>query len=288
MLPFRRVLFPVDYSHNCEATVPYVIDWADRFGASIKLVHACGAILNIPYDLMVEAAVTWPEDVMDYEKDRLAEFAAKHFPGREVEMVVERGEAAAGIQEVISRDGTDLIMMPTHGYGPVRKMLLGSTTAKLLHDVTTPLWTASYKVLDREIPSIPVQSIVCAVDESEEHEAVAVAGDRIAHRLGAKLSLVRASFPVPGFPEVDATNYQRELVAVSAMELGRVKEAHCGDSATLTVAIAPVLYAVCDEVRRTKADLLIVGRGKSHDAFARAFSSLYPMIRDAGCPVLSI
>ena len=33
----------------------------------------------------------------------------------------------------------DLIMMPTHGYGPFRSLLIGSVTAKVLHDIELPV-----------------------------------------------------------------------------------------------------------------------------------------------------
>ncbi len=31
--------------------------------------------------------------------------------------------------------------MPTHGYGPFRRFILGSVTAKVLHDADCPVWT---------------------------------------------------------------------------------------------------------------------------------------------------
>jgi hypothetical protein len=34
-----------------------------------------------------------------------------------------------------------MILMPTHGYGPFRQMLLGSVTAKVLHDSKCPVLT---------------------------------------------------------------------------------------------------------------------------------------------------
>jgi hypothetical protein len=39
MLPFKRVLFPVDYSPSCTATVPYVTDMIRHFSAQLTLVH---------------------------------------------------------------------------------------------------------------------------------------------------------------------------------------------------------------------------------------------------------
>ena len=40
--------------------------------------------------------------------------------------------------------------MPTHGYGPFRRFILGSNTAKVLHDADCPVWTGVHV---EEIPA---------------------------------------------------------------------------------------------------------------------------------------
>ena len=42
MLPFKRILFPVDYSDRCRSVVPYVNDMVEHFSASLAVVHAHG------------------------------------------------------------------------------------------------------------------------------------------------------------------------------------------------------------------------------------------------------
>jgi nucleotide-binding universal stress UspA family protein len=42
MLPFRKILFPVDYSEPCQAVVPYGKDMLRHFSAGLTLVHAYG------------------------------------------------------------------------------------------------------------------------------------------------------------------------------------------------------------------------------------------------------
>ncbi len=40
MRPLRKILYPVDFSNASLAIVPYVREMAQRFGASITLLHA--------------------------------------------------------------------------------------------------------------------------------------------------------------------------------------------------------------------------------------------------------
>ncbi len=40
MLPFKKILFPVDYSPSCIAMVPYVSDMVRHFSAELLVIHA--------------------------------------------------------------------------------------------------------------------------------------------------------------------------------------------------------------------------------------------------------
>ena len=55
-----------------------------------------------------------------------------------------QGDAATEIVQFAMRENVDLIAMPTRGCGVFRKMLLGSVTAKVLHDASCPVWTSSH------------------------------------------------------------------------------------------------------------------------------------------------
>ena len=50
--------------------------------------------------------------------------------------------------------------------GRVRRFLLGSVTAKVLHDVSAAVWTGVGAELSEHPVKIPYQSIVCALDDS--------------------------------------------------------------------------------------------------------------------------
>ena len=72
-------------------------------------------------------------------KKKLGEYLRPEFPNASRETC--EGEAASRIVAFAKSHDIDLIMMPTHGLGPFRRFLIGSITAKVLHDAHCPVWT---------------------------------------------------------------------------------------------------------------------------------------------------
>ena len=73
------------------------------------------------------------------------------------------GDPATTIIHQANDLNSDLIVMTTHGSGVLRRMLLGSVTAKVLHDANCPVFTIPHVE-----PPAPIQGefrhILCAVD----------------------------------------------------------------------------------------------------------------------------
>jgi hypothetical protein len=65
--------------------------------------------------------------------------------------ILRSGEAAAEIAEVARTGGFDLIVKPTHA-GRFRRMLLGSTPAKMLNDAECPILTTEHA--ETKIPRV--------------------------------------------------------------------------------------------------------------------------------------
>jgi len=191
MLPFRKILFLVDYSSPCMAIVPAVQEMASRFSAELTVCHAYA-----PLDAIIhsEPLVTDPElqvKAQAFEKERVRKFALHNFPGREFDAIAELGEPGSVIDRLAEQHRADLVMLATRDHGPVRRLLLGSITAKVLHDVS-----AVHPV------RVPDQSIVCALDHSLEAEAVLRAAAALATEYSAELWIVHVradSARVPGY-----------------------------------------------------------------------------------------
>ncbi len=296
MLPFKKVLFPVDYSPSCTAMVPYVKDMTRHFSADLVLVHSY-ALRPLFVNRDIETVLVYsdpayadPEvaqEARHIEEQRLSEFSAKMFPGQQAGVITQEGEAASVIHKVLQHQGADLVMMPTRGCGPVRRFLLGSVTAKVLHDVSCAVWTSIGMAIEEHAPTVPYKSIVCALDESEESEAVLRAAAALAKSYQASLSLVHVLEMPPATLEMDFGIYRKDLIDAAHLHMRGLKDRLNLDVPDVVTDIG-IIGGVHQEIVRRKADLLVVGRGHDQGIVSRVWSRLYSIVRDSPCPVLSI
>src|SRR5208282_3207653 len=109
-------------------------------------------------------------------------FAEAELPKVNVKCVVETGDPGTVIAEYAEDEKLDLIAMPTHGYGAFRRALLGSVTAKVLHDSKIPVWTAAHAPEPSHRAHPKPRHILCALGLKPESRhtlemAIGVASD---------------------------------------------------------------------------------------------------------------
>lgn len=277
MLPFRRILFPIDFSESCQSITPHVAETASRFASEITLIHA----FEMP------AAIQADDEIRKSEESRLQQFAKEAFPAMHVECLVEAGEPGSVICGAVQRHGIDLVMMPTQGRGGFRRLLLGSITAKVLHDVSAAVWTGVHAAISSHSPQVPYRSILCALNTDEEAPDLVKAAGAIANSYSADLSFVHVVETPPGSWEVDFAPYRKELMDAADLKIRSMARA-AGIDPKVIVLHGSISGCIRQEVTERQADLLIVGRGRSQGVLSRIWSSLYETVREAPCPVLSI
>jgi len=156
MPTFKHILFPVDFSERCRAVRPFAQSMAVRYNAKLTLLH----VVQISTDMYGVSAIYPPAfDLSAMSADAaedLKTFLDPHEPKVPIHRIVELGDPAAYITAYADANGVDLIMMPTHGYGKFRGLLLGSVTAKVLHDAKCAVWTSTHT----EDPNLLAQSAV--------------------------------------------------------------------------------------------------------------------------------
>lgn len=287
MLSIRHILFPVDFSDRSYATVPYVAAKARDFGAKVSMLAVVRPVILTGMEA-ASAAFVDPEELRFAVQSRLDEFAPDAFEGVDLERIAVVGDPADAIIEFAHLHQTDLIMMPTHGYGPFRRLLLGSVTAKVLHDVSCPVWTDAHVEHTPAHYHLKSRAILCAVDDSPRALEVMKWAAELSRHMGAKLHMVHV---VPGtgtFLEAEL-GVEVELSMRDRMEkkLDDIRK-RAGIETTIHVAAGEVADRVRAEAERFNSDLLVIGRGVLHEKLGRLRTHAHSIIRHAPCPVISI
>src|ERR1700683_3559943 len=104
------------------------------------------------------------------------------------------GDPALRIADFAHENAVDLIMMATHGTGLFRSLLIGSVTAKVLHDAKCAVWTATHAEEQRS-PDVP-RTILCAVDGTDKTPALIQWAAEFSQRMGASLKVLHVVPPI--------------------------------------------------------------------------------------------
>src|SRR5262249_8357968 len=122
-------------------------------------------------------------------QERLHGFMADELASLSIRRTLLEGDPATEIARYARSQDSDLIVMPTHGYGPFRRFLLGSTTAKVLHDVSCPVFTGPHMEHPPAPDSPSFRKVLCALDLCPESPHVLDWASRFAAEFGAELAI---------------------------------------------------------------------------------------------------
>ncbi|HEX4228928.1 MAG TPA: universal stress protein [Bryobacteraceae bacterium] len=285
MISFRRILFPVDFSERCLQTAPYVAWIARRFGSQITLLHAMDKPPDPPR-FRTELPRLY-EDLVKINQSELAAFAPGVFDGVAVTRIIDIGEVAEVITRYAKRNEADLIVIPTHGLGTFRWLLLGSVTAKVLNDSLCPVWTTVHSEKVHPIDG-EIGSIICGVDIYSDPARVIEAASGMAAIYGGIVRLVH----VIGAPEASSQGAIHAELKSFLFKTAREEVDKCqkqaGTSWEVCVQGGTVASVLRDEATRCQADLVVIGRGHLQDRFGRFRTHVGAIIRESPCSVLSV
>lgn len=145
MIHLKNILVPSDFSECSEAAVRYGLALAHAFGAKLHLLH----VVQDPYT-QPWAAEAFPAAMGDLLSDwqKQAERQLRTaVPEGDRDRIAVACMVASPFSAIVSyaRDNDiDLIVVGTHGRGPVAHMLLGSVTEKVVRRAPCPVLTVRH------------------------------------------------------------------------------------------------------------------------------------------------
>ena len=139
MVTYKHILFCTDFSNNAQAALPYAVDLAKKYGASLHLLHVyqeAGHIAEFELssdtrsDYIRVARLAGTE--MEKRLDALCEEIIKELSSCERKMV--RGKPYIEIIRYAKETNIDLIVMASHGLSGLEHVLFGSTAERVLRE----------------------------------------------------------------------------------------------------------------------------------------------------------
>jgi nucleotide-binding universal stress UspA family protein len=279
----------VDFSDRSAAAVALARLIARQYGAQVTVMHVV-APLYPPAGSMDAGTVALTElyETRKQEAQRLAaEFMREHLAGIPSHWVIRSGDPAANIIEYAQSEKIRLIVMPTHGYGPFRRFLLGSVAAKVLHDAPCPVLTGAHL---EEAPS-PIErfgTIMTAVDLGPDSERILRWAAQFAKDHGARVAVVHATPSLEGHTgEYFDPQWRTQLIRQAEKGIRELMN-KAGATGGIYAESGDVSRIVADGARKIAADLVVIGRHGEEGILGRLKAHGYAIIRHAPCAVMSV
>jgi nucleotide-binding universal stress UspA family protein len=292
MLSLKRLLLPTDFSPRSKSVATYATELARHFEASLTMVHVLPPI-HMPYAAMDGGGALFDQVLQnqrDLARKQLDSFLLSELNGFSVTRVLLEGDPADAVVHYAHANDISLIMMATRGCGPFRGFILGSVTAKVLHDADCPVWTGTHVEENATGVSSGVRTVVCAVDVTPESAVPLRWAANFASESQARLIVVEAIPPLDFNPwtyYMDVDRQQR-IATEAKREVAKMLKGCCSEEAEIRVESGNIPRVVRSTTEDLRADLLVIGRASTPGILGRLRTNSYAIIRESPCPVVSV
>ncbi len=138
-LSLRRILVPIDFSKNARQALHFAVPLAEQSSARITLLHVAEPVI---YPTEMTIVVTDEQAIAAAARRQLVALGQKLVPPKlRGEMIVRRGQPYFEIAEVAREKKADLIVLTTHGYSGIKRILLGGTAERVVRHAPCPVLT---------------------------------------------------------------------------------------------------------------------------------------------------
>ena len=290
MFSLEKILAPVDFSERSVGAARYAEALSEQFASEVVLLHVMPPphyefssleVGGTPLTELFEARTSQVQVYLDsFLKEELPRFNPKR--------VLSDGDPARKIVEYAHDEKMNLIVMPTHGYGSFRRLILGSVTAKILHDADCPVLTGVHLENTPEPEKISFETVLAAVDPGQQAAKVLAWASNMAAACQARLVLIHALPPLDKPAGESPESGQRQRLKQEAIdEIGRLQD-NTSSNVEIMVEYGDAPDTVCSAARQIQASLIVIGRSSDAGVLGRLRANAYSIIRQSPCPVVSV
>ncbi len=144
-LAYKKILVPIDFSEHSKKTVSYATRIASRYNAIVLLLHVfeTPAYAAVPYGRRQHThdQITSQIDAAEQDaRENLTAFENQLLNvGVKVEAYVRAGYPFEEIVRTANHFDVDLIIIGSHGYSGITRLLVGSTVERVVERAPCPV-----------------------------------------------------------------------------------------------------------------------------------------------------
>jgi len=262
MLNIEKILLPVDFPVASFSLAHQAATLAHHFNSEILILHVIterSHAAGLPKDSrelsrwdLLAAIILQAENQRDMS-------LGPELQGLTIRHKLVEGDVAGAIVQTAQEEKADLIMMPSYSF-TFYQFLLGSVTAKVLHEAECPIWTGAH-VKEPPIQELAIRNVLGAVEFGPRAEITVSWAAQMAAEFGAHLTLANVTASVefwgPGGIYVNE-EWKKELVGDASEQMAKVQQ-DMGTKAEVFIGSGDVPKVLSQAAKETKADLLVTG-----------------------------
>ena len=274
-ISLARILVATDFSKTSERALEHALSFARTYNSRIFLVHV------IPVEAMMapELAEASRDKMRREAREGMQRILASDcFFGVPHEEIIEEGSLWPSLEALIKKHEIDLLVLGTHGMGPVRKLMIGSAAEDVFRKAPIPVLTIGPDVWREPLFEIELKNVLLATAIGPGAEKQAAYALSLAQQHHSRITLLHV-VEQPG-EEQGILHQLQELVPAAAdlhcFPLFRVEH---GDP------VKKILFVAED----TQANLIVLGAKARKGLAGRVpHTKAYQVVCRASCPVLTI
>jgi nucleotide-binding universal stress UspA family protein len=296
MVSITRILCAVDFSDFSLDALRHGVVLAKWYSAQLEVLHVYPVSHPLPVDGAWSVPVFVPVDA-DNLREEVRRFCAPVVAGFEqrVDVVVRPGDPAAEIAHEAQRFRAELLILGTHGRSGFERLFLGSVTEKVLRRVRVPVLTIPPPV--REAGSPLYKTILCPVEFSDPSIRALEYALSLAKEADARLILLHvieegfSTAAAEGLAHLSVSAYSEHLEqqAIARLKTAVPDEARVWSRPDERVVRGSASHEILKVAAAENVDIIVMGvqgrRALERFVFG---STTHRVIREAGCPVLTL
>jgi nucleotide-binding universal stress UspA family protein len=282
---FDRVLCAIDFSPSSFMVLPFAASIARHYGGELFLAHVVPAedsSTSVPptSHVAVDQALT-QASVEKRLNGMLANLC--DIPH---EVHLDYGGVSQKLSAIADKCDVDLIVIGSHGFQGIRKLLLGSIAEEIVRSATRPVLTIGPCVTGGP----EFKRILFVTDFSAAAVRAVPYAFSLAHTRAASLCFLHVNDWDSGEPPAEAKPKTLEFVREHA---GKHGFNVLGGQSEVMVEFGPRVGSILEIARHREIDLIIMGERSSNSRMAGVAAHLsgltaYDLISHAHCPVLTV